>query len=80
MHIWCLHCSLAVYDVMFFFCRFQHVYYQFGLLLLVYLLFIIICIEVTIILCYFHLIAQVSLLISMALSWWANDGPLLVVI
>ena len=40
--------------------RSHHVYYMFGFLFLVFLILVITCSETAILLCYFHLCAEVS--------------------
>ena len=41
-------------------CRSHQTYYMFGFLFLVYLILVVTCSEATILLCYFHLCAEVS--------------------
>lgn len=47
--------------VIFFLIRSSQVYYMFGFLFLVFLILVITCSETTILLCYFHLCAEVSI-------------------
>ena len=45
-------------------------YYMFGFLFLVFLILIITCSEATILLCYFHLCAEVGLSVYCSCKWW----------
>lgn len=45
-------------------CRSHQMYYMFGFLFLVFIILVITCSEATILLCYFHLCAEVNSMIS----------------
>ena len=45
--------------------RSHQMYYMFGFLFLVFLILIVTCSEATILLCYFHLCAEVSVVINL---------------
>ena len=71
----CIHSYLEnTYQLIFIFiCRSHQMYYMFGFLFLVFLILIITCSEATILLCYFHLCAEVSTgIIFIGISWRAN--------
>ena len=53
-------------------CRSHQMYYMFGFLFLVFIILVITCSEATILLCYFHLCAEVCNS-NIRLCWFANS-------
>lgn len=58
--IWYVHFSIIIHSIKFNHFRAHQYYYFFGFLMVVYIILIITCSETTILLCYFHLCAEVS--------------------